>query len=245
VIFVYWKKLKLLIIVNFNLKFNIINQIQHTMAKLSIQLLNLLNQDEIDQFIELIKQNPGCGAQLDSMIPMATKDTTLMHIALKDAKIDFVRALVENGASLHIKPSLNGHDSLYEAIYRYILYVKHGHVTHNDSEEQAKQRREQFYNIIVYLLGSGANPNTQDKYKWPILMWMCSEYNGDKVKHIIKNIAALLVDHGMIIDTEIRYDGLTLEENAKNRNNGDIIEYVMNYQPEPITKGHYCDDGPL
>jgi len=225
------------------------------MANISAQLNNLLNHDEFDQFVELIKQNPGCGAQLDSMIPLE-EDTTLMHIALRKAKIDFVRALVENGASLHIKTALNGHDALYEAIYRYVSYVKYEHLTHvkyehmthtnkEQAKQQAKQRMDQFYNIIVYLLGSGADPNTQDRYNKPILTWMCSEYRDDGVKHIIKNIATLLVDHGMIIDTERRYKGVALEEYASNRDNGDIIEYVMNYQPEPITKGHYCDDGPL
>jgi len=223
---------------------NMVDQPNHMIYKnpsgelMKIALYNTMFQNKLDEFVQLIQLNPGCEIHLDS----EHTGETMMHLAIMNARIDFVRELTKNGASLNIKYnpinfvrdaySMSGHDSLFQAVHICItklLVVRNGN--------HIMQTIDQYYKIIIYLLESGATPNTVDSKGTPILLWICSQIHHDEDKPIIKNIITALIDHNVDVNVETKYMGQSIEHCCMMNDNDDLLELIKNYQPAVITKG--------
>jgi len=216
-------------------------QLKSTMVILNIQLRNLLDLDAYDQFVGLINENPGCGAQLDSII----SNDTLLHMAIKYRKLNYVRALVQNGASLNIKCGPGGFDALFEAVYQCMESCSRFWREHVDGyKERVTKEIEEYYNIIVFLLESGANPNTLDINGNPLLVMICTRRLDNRIKHIVKNIVTALIDHNIDVNVETEYSGYTIEYYCIWDHNDDLLDHIKNYRPT-IIKGCHCDDNDI
>jgi len=206
------------------------------MANISYRLRNLLILDKYTKFIKIIESNPMCGPQLDTVI----KDDTLLHLAIRNTQLEYIKALIKNGASMNIKTNQKGHDALFEAVAHCIDCCHNLWKFHVESNKvSAIQQMEQYYDIIVYLLESGADANTINHKGQTLLALICAQRHDDRVKHIIKNIVSLLIDHNIDVDIEIEYDGKSIQSNCLSNGNADVLDHIMNYKPGPITKGVY------
>jgi len=220
---------------------NIIRRLRpkSTMANLSAQLYKHLNHNEFDQFVDLINQNPGCVDQLNSII----LNNTLLNIAIMFAKMNYVRVLVQNGARMDNKSELDGFDALFEAVNQCAKSCSHFSDRDSDNRKaRAMSNIEEYNKIIVFLLESGADANTVDRDGDSLLVLLCwHRYHDNKIKQIIKNIVTVLLDYNMNINMETVYCGHTIGYYCMANNNGDLLDHIMNYQPEVITKGCHCD----
>jgi len=210
------------------------------MANLNAQLHNLLNHDEFDQFVGLINQNPGCGDQLNLII----ENDTLLHRAIRYAKINYVRALVQNGASMNVRRGIDGFDALFQAVYMCAVGCSRFEDIQDDkSKMDAVKKIIEYCHIVVYLLESGADPNTVDSNGDPLLILLCSRRYDNKIKHVIKRIVTVLIDHNIDVNTKTVYNGYTIEFICILTPNHDLLDHIQDYQPVMITKGVNCDGG--
>jgi len=184
------------------------------------QLSRSISSNNIDQFNQIISchQSINLNAQIEDN---SDKDT-LLHVAAKSGKIEFVKMLIGHGINIHAK-NKNSNDALYSLTYG----CRFGHVSNYNMR----------HDIIKYLIDAGADVLTPGMSGRTALMNVCRWKPNDKYYDLVvhKEIIGMLLDHDS--DRSIQdVDGCTMEELAR-RESGLIADYVRDYQQIEYIKG--------
>jgi len=162
----------------------------------------------------------------------------MIHQAITHCNIIFVQGLVGIGAVITIKTEDDGFDALFEAVYqcKWCSFLRGWH-SMLYPENRKNLTMEKYYDIIVYLLQIGANPNTVDKDGNTLLVHMCNYRHPEENRDMIKKIVMVLIDFGINTDTRKEYaNGNSLETYAWMCENDDILEVIKNHKPRPVIK---------
>jgi len=187
------------------------------------QLGNLIVPDHYDEFKQLIILHP----DIDLNSQIFDNNDTLLHIAARQCRLQFVKLLIERGANMHLTNfSLN--DVLISVSYRCSL-------------EQNFLKINQCYEIIKYLIGYGANCNVSGSSNKTALAHMCEHHHDalpQDAMDAMKDIITLLLDTGLK-QAESSYLKQQAVECARRWKNFDLAVYIRDYQTIPDTKGCY------
>jgi len=176
------------------------------------QLILHLENDECDQFIEVLNQNPG----IDLNTIFWNYKYTLLHAVTYHGKIELVRELISRGSDINL--AVDGFSVLGMTSFQYFC---------NSSE------RPKFHQIIKFLIESGAACNLQGGEKCYILDYFGfgnDAEDNDRAKEIVE----LLLDHGADRDFVI---GEHTGPGEHSFNRDDFKEFVHGYQTVPGVKG--------
>jgi len=181
------------------------------------QLRGLIKTNNIERFGMLLNRDQ----TINLNTHFGNQDDTLLHVAARCAKIEFVRLLVKHGADIN---SLNRHSN--NALLSVTLFANRNICTNFTT----------LFDTIRFLLESGSDPNIHGLSNFTALINVCR--NTYPARHIenIKLVIELLIDYGA--DRNLtNSSGRIAEQEAIRSNNGILAEHVKNYQPVEYTKG--------
>jgi len=194
-----------------------------------------LKNGKHDEFHDLIKQNP----THDLNEPIDRTNNRMLIYAVSNAKLNFVQTLIQHGADIHLNQ--NGCEPLYWAVHECATY----HAFHRDKQHEHEQLLEKlgkYHDIIKYLLDCGANCDSKGPNGNTALMAFCEWHHRKSVRHIMKDIVILLLDHDSDRTTTRSSDGFTLDQVARANRNDEIADCILNHQQLPDTKGAQMED---
>jgi len=191
------------------------------MANIIDQLKQHIYNDQDDAFITLLKASPNI--DLDTIISYGTdyhKKVTLLQIAAWLGKFDCVVELVRHGVNIDFENS-NKLTALYFATDYYRML--------NDPA-----KIQSHYQIIKYLIESGANCNIQGtSLDWSPLMNICVRTDIHPRNEYGEELIKLFIDHGADAN-HIKTAETYLRENHHDK----WVNFIRDYQQIP-TKGCY------
>jgi len=187
------------------------------------QLRAHFENDEYEEFIELLNQNPNMLDHIDLNMRTQRNGHTLLHIAIEFKKIKLIRELIARDSDINILAD-NGCSSLHIAGWQYYI---------NPTD------RLEWYWIVKFLIESGADCNVQNNVENYVLMYFC-RCDLTYIDHT-KEIIGMLLDHGA--DRGHTYKGYTPESCARLIGQDEMADFVRDYQVMPYGKGVHDDGG--
>jgi ankyrin repeat protein len=150
-------------------------------------------------------------------------NTTLLITAVKYAKIKCVRCLILNGANIDKKYGCMLIGATYTVLWKACqLYI-------------ASKENKQYFEIIMFLIESGADCNIRcsDTYTPLMELCRCRRYGADNG---IEGLIQALISHGAERDM-INCWGKTAEQEARVHGCYKTADFVRDCQAMPETKG--------
>jgi len=197
------------------------------------ELIKLFNYDNLVEFKKLINERHH---EIDLNLNLSGIDI-LLYTAASNAKLEYVRVLVNNGADIHLDIHGNALRRTVDRCVHIDIYY------HESSDGFMMTKLQQYYDTIVYLLESGVNTNSVGSDGDTSLMVICKWNYREMVIPVMKQIIMILLDHGAD-RSKVTPEGLTLtyEQVAREQSNREIADYIRDYESVPGSKGVQMDD---
>ena len=253
--------------------------------KLFVQIVNDIQEDNIDNIKSIIDQNPGL-----INYQMGNNKSTLLLQSCLLLKPDLIKLFIEKGANVNMESNettplcisafnncfqcvkilisnganINGTDDVKKIPLMYALSNSHGLFSMNNNEEIPPQVKNNYIELIKFLITNGSKLNHKDDYGWSSLFYAI-EYgspiqlidlllqNGADVtlvsnignsalqlacKRRSLDVVKTLFNNSNIKDTINNADkiGVTPLIEATKRNNFEIVEFLLYNGADPSIK---------